>query len=150
MRIHPLSSQTYLVVDASIPSPMVANLLTTVRDVVKREYDYIVVGTCSRLNRLRRHMLCNRRRSKCARVLLDVPAQAHARRPQALSSRRACLRTPQPLCSSSKQDARTSTRTLSVRSHSLSTHLRSPFSMHTACPGRWGGPFSIPISSGAS
>jgi hypothetical protein len=71
-------------------------------------------------------MCCNRRWSKY--TPLDIPAQE--RRPQASSSLPAYLRIPQSLCSSSKQDARISTRTLSVRFpppflRDLFAHLRS-------------------------
>ena len=46
--------------------------LRLLKDAVKCEYDYIVVGA---------YMLFNRR-SDCARVLLDVPAHSYPSRPQ--------------------------------------------------------------------
>ena len=126
IRIHPTSEPDPLITELVLYylESMAANLLTSVQDAVKREYDYIVVGAYTpHLSfptlPICMHVCCNRRWSKYTHVLLDISAQTHARRPQASSSLRVCLRIPQSLCSSLKQDVRISTRTPSVRSPTL-------------------------------
>jgi hypothetical protein len=86
-------------------------------------------------------MLFHRQRN-CTRVLLDVPAHAYPSRPQVLSSLRAYLSNPQSL--------RISTRTLSVRSCSVSVLFAHLSRCMQPCPGRLGTTSSIPISCGAS